>query len=864
VVWFPGLRKVLGGSEGGMVLPAALGHDPQVKYLGARYVRDLQSALSSTTGRDWPIDRAVAEGYERLVWVFKPVDTIGDHQSARRFVVREGENEVEGHPLSKLMNGKANPLESGKVLRKRLSAQALLSPKGVFVEVTSSNAGTPIRLDLLPPGRMRIVPGDESADPMDTKALVDHYELAPKDGIGRPRSLEPEQVRWIRNPHPLDPYRAVTPLAAASLSVELDHFARLYNVMFLRNDGRPGGIVAVHGDMEDDEMEAIERKFDKGPAAAGRFTVLSAEGLSFIDPSGKPRDMSYAQLSRNAKIELLSSFGVAESVMGFSGDKTFANAEQELLAFWTLTMPPHLSLIADGFDDDVEDAFVNGFDLSDVPVLQKAKIEELARMQAEVVAGVRSPYSYAQASGQTEVESTPSTRAWYITSGKTALPTSEDDAKALGLGASQPAAGGAADPNAQPATPDASAVPGPGQGDVGAAPGTAQGGSPEGSVPSGPGAASASAAASRTAITPTGGAPGAGAAALAAAQATSATQTKALPVGQVVLHVVGKADTAVWSDDADETARDLLEEAVAEALRDLTEKWIERASQRLGSAKSRRYTRHWTPQGDRPVDARYATKAVDPNYAVDPEQWQAEAQDTVSPILVAAAVIAATATWNNLTGGGLHSIPRRVTDRAGSAALEIAGFLGKVAARAAERLIRVINEGDQAGLSMDDLLSSVRSFSVNLATWAEGVAVQTATAVTEQARHVAAVEVEDTPQPAGGHGDQGDATDPDQPGDPVATVVGPPITGTTVPTEVVQRWRSRRDNKVRETHQVADGQQQPLGGLFEVGGFLLRFPGDPLAPAKETANCRCTINYRSRRTGRYMPRPNDPPMEAAQ
>jgi hypothetical protein len=52
-------------------------------------------------------------------------------------------NEVE-HPLVDLLNGaEANPFETGPELRERLSAQFLLSRRGVFVEVTMTRRSTP-------------------------------------------------------------------------------------------------------------------------------------------------------------------------------------------------------------------------------------------------------------------------------------------------------------------------------------------------------------------------------------------------------------------------------------------------------------------------------------------------------------------------------------------------------------------------------------------------------------------------------------------------------------------------------------------------------------------------------------------------
>lgn len=57
-----------------------------------------------------------------------------------------------------------------------------------------------------------------------------------------------------------------------------------------------------------------------------------------------------------------------------------------------------------------------------------------------------------------------------------------------------------------------------------------------------------------------------------------------------------------------------------------------------------------------------------------------------------------------------------------------------------------------------------------------------------------------------------------------------------------KRWESRDDDRVRESHQVADGQTVPLPQPFQVGGSWLMHPGDPAGVPQETVGCRCRLH----------------------
>lgn len=59
-------------------------------------------------------------------------------------------------------------------------------------------------------------------------------------------------------------------------------------------------------------------------------------------------------------------------------------------------------------------------------------------------------------------------------------------------------------------------------------------------------------------------------------------------------------------------------------------------------------------------------------------------------------------------------------------------------------------------------------------------------------------------------------------------------------------WRTVHDDKVRDSHAMADGQVVDGDGYFTVGGVKMFAPGDLSAPAEEWAGCRCHPEYRRR------------------
>lgn len=66
---------------------------------------------------------------------------------------------------------------------------------------------------------------------------------------------------------------------------------------------------------------------------------------------------------------------------------------------------------------------------------------------------------------------------------------------------------------------------------------------------------------------------------------------------------------------------------------------------------------------------------------------------------------------------------------------------------------------------------------------------------------------------------------------------------------LVKQWVDKDDDRVRSAHRRVDGKRLPLGGLFEVGRSLLRYPKDPAGAPEDVIDCRCRLKFLEVRNG---------------
>lgn len=347
----------------------------------------------------WDVERGINQALDRVVWVYKAVYAIASNAASLPIGQRVGDWRIGemkyDAPVLELLNRRPNKTMDAFSFRFMLSSQILLSKKGAYVEVTRNRLGDIASLFLHQPQYVYPIP--------DATNFVSGYSV---EYPNTPKKIvEPQNMMWIRVPHPIDPYKGQTPLESAGLAIEFDYYSRVYNRNFVINDGRPGGMLVIKGDMEEEQSEEIARRFrgttGSNIGGAGRITVLSAEDASFIDTAVSQRDAQYTEARLQNKEEILLAFGVPESVIGNASGRTFANADVELEVFWRETMLPHLTLLERAFDIlDEDQTTYFAYDLSSVAILSRDDRERASFHLEELKQGAISIDEYRELTGR--------------------------------------------------------------------------------------------------------------------------------------------------------------------------------------------------------------------------------------------------------------------------------------------------------------------------------------------------------------------------------------------------------------------------------------------------------------------------------
>ncbi|MFC9752992.1 phage portal protein [Streptomyces sp. NPDC056921] len=321
---------------------------------------------------------AEARGYANSAVAYRCVAAIADNGSSVPVVVRRTDGSViEQHPVAQLFNKRPNPQMSGRVFKSLLLQQAELAGQA-FVWLDRGETGTGDVAEAHPVFDPVDVIVSKPLAQRPTTADIIGFMIRRLDGVQVP--VLPEEMLWLRYPHPFDPLGCLAPWKAARHAVDMDAYAREWQRSSYKNGASPTGVVYL-GQMEETQFNAAKaawRSSMTGPANAGKNLLVSSPPgggtpVSYARVGLTAEEMDYLESRMANSAEVMLAFGVPHDFL--AAGTTYENRSAAKTLLWSDTIKPKLELIGSEIDrillpSDSEEA---EFDLSGVDALQESR-----------------------------------------------------------------------------------------------------------------------------------------------------------------------------------------------------------------------------------------------------------------------------------------------------------------------------------------------------------------------------------------------------------------------------------------------------------------------------------------------------------
>lgn len=321
---------------------------------------------------------SAATDYSRSPASYRCIDTISSNLSSVDLVVVEGDELNDQHEIARFWNaGVPGSAVSARVIRRTAFAQAELRGESMtFLDRGPAGTGpitaaAPIydEVDVLVAGRE------------DAPLLSELRGFVVKRGSER-IPLLPSEVLWLRYPHPTRQWYALAPWAAALGAVELDSYARAWQLGEFRNGARPGMVIYL-GDLSETEYlktVADYRSTVEGAHNAGKALLVASNSAdsqvqsqqpSVARLSLTPAEMSFIESRTASRNEVFLAFGIRPDY--FAGQSTYENQRAAKTALWSDLLLGKMDDLGSELDRQLlpEPAQLAAFDVSKVDALSE-------------------------------------------------------------------------------------------------------------------------------------------------------------------------------------------------------------------------------------------------------------------------------------------------------------------------------------------------------------------------------------------------------------------------------------------------------------------------------------------------------------
>lgn len=330
---------------------------------------------------------AEARGYSNSAVAYRCVAAIADNGASVDMVVRNAAGDaIPGHPVAHLFNKRPNPTTSARVFKSVVLQQGELAGQSfVYLDRGETRQGdVQAAYNIYDPVQVVV---DRPA--VDRPTARDILGFVVNRSDGQRISLLPEEVLWIRYPHPFEPLGCLAPWRAARHAVDMDAYAREWQRSSYRNGASPTGVVYL-GEMAEEQYaqaRAAWKSSVAGPANAGRaLLIASPPGSAGAAPSYSrvgltAEEMDYLESRMANAAEVMLAFGVPRDYL--MGGATYENRAASKATLWSDTIKGKLDIVASEVDlrllpSDAEEA---GWDYDSIDALQETQDSRATRVR---------------------------------------------------------------------------------------------------------------------------------------------------------------------------------------------------------------------------------------------------------------------------------------------------------------------------------------------------------------------------------------------------------------------------------------------------------------------------------------------------
>lgn len=192
-----------------------------------------------------------------------------------------------------------------------------------------------------------------------------------------PLEFAPHEILQVKFFNPNDPFRGLSPLAAASQGIVQDSLANRFNMTFFENSGNPGGVVEVPGNLTESQFSRFRSQLKdrhEGVNKSHKMMLLEG-GASFKQAQVTQKDMEFLNQKKWNRDEILAVFKVPKMEVGVWDDVNFAIAKVQAREFWLKNLIPKMDMLSWVFWSQLFSTVGGGrtwaeFDTSSVAALQ--------------------------------------------------------------------------------------------------------------------------------------------------------------------------------------------------------------------------------------------------------------------------------------------------------------------------------------------------------------------------------------------------------------------------------------------------------------------------------------------------------------